>query len=168
MHSEELVKPIGAEFPFQIGVLADYSGAAAGDVEEHPVAALLEALSELGLVHLDLVILNPCSFEALSSLQQHRFPDVVDVDLTSIVHERCEGQRLTSRAATVVENRLLRLHVDAHRQELAGLVLDLEMATLEFDKREETLSRRCIEADAVRSMPASLKLEAIFLPESCD
>lgn len=65
------------------------------------------------------------------------------------MHERCENECLATRATTVVEYCLLRLAVNSHAQQLAGLILHLKVSLLELGHRKEVACGRLKEADAI-------------------
>ena len=52
------------------------------------------------------------------------------------MHEGGKGKGLSARPSAVVENDLLRLGVDAHGEQLAGLILHLKMPLLELRQLE--------------------------------
>ena len=62
--------------------------------------------------------------------------DVMKIDLACIMHEGSESKSLSARPSAVVENDLLRLGVDAHGEQLAGLILHLEVPLLELSQLE--------------------------------
>ena len=122
-----------------------------------------------------LRILHATSPQPLPRLDLHRLTDVVKVYLSAIVHKRGKCQGFAARTCAVVKNGLLGPSVDPHGQELACLVLHLEVAFFELDQLKEVALGRSDKSDPVRrelgwfGPPAQLfELFEQFLPSRAD
>ena len=118
-----------------------------------------------------LGILDSSSLQSLSGLDYCTLADVMDIDLSCVLHEGCEGQCLTCGATTVIQDCLLGFAVNSHGQQLTSLVLNLEMALLELSHLEEIAFGRHSKSDAIGSIlgrpcfpPHRIKLIHQFLP----
>ena len=110
----------------------------------------------------DLGVLDASTLKPLFRLYENTFPDVMQVDLSLIVHEWGEAKGLTSGASTVIQNQIPWLAVHSHGQKLTRLVLDLKMPVFEFLHREKVPLGLLQEFDAVRSILGRLYLPAII------
>ena len=64
---------------------------------------------------MELGVLNTSTPQTLLSLYLNTLSDIVQVNLTAIVHKRSEGQGLSTGPCAVIQDSLLRFSVDTHR-----------------------------------------------------
>jgi len=99
-----------------------------------------------------LGILDTSSSQTLLCLDDYTLANVVDVDLARVLHEGCENQSLTARAAAVIKHCLFWFAVNPHAEQLARFILNFKMTLLEFRHCEKVSGWRLEEADAVWRM----------------
>ena len=159
----EFFNPLKVELPSEVRVAPHHTSTRAWHVQHHPVDLPMQNLLELGLIMMDLSVLDARTLQSLFCLYENAFPDVMQVDLPLIVHEGGEAESLTSGASTVIQNQIPWLAVHSHGQKLTRLVLDLKVPVFEFLHREKVPLGLLQEFDAVRSILCRLYLPSIVL-----
>ena len=122
----------------------------------------MQNLFELGLIMVDLGVLDTSTLKPLFCLYENTLPDVMQVYLTLIVHEGGEAKSLSSGPSTVIQNQIPWLAVHSHCQKLTSFVLDLKVPVFEFLHREKVALGLLQEFDAVRSILGRLNLPSVI------
>jgi hypothetical protein len=161
LNLREFLDPLKVELPSEVRVAPHHPTTRAWHVQHHPVDLPVQNLFKLGLIMMDLGILDSSTLKPLFGLNENTFPDVMQVDLPLIVHEGGKTKCLTSRASTVIQNQIPWLAVHSHGQKLTSLVLDLKVPVFEFLHGEKVPLGLLQEFDAVRSILCRLYLPAV-------
>lgn len=86
----DLINTVKGEFPAEVRIATHYTSPGAGYVQHDPVTLLVQGLFKLGLVVMHLTVLDARTLQTLLGLHQDAFANVVQVNLSLIVHEGCK------------------------------------------------------------------------------